>query len=434
MSQYGSMPPPGPYIPPNQGAHAQQQAAQQPTPYQSNATSPGAAGYAQKTGGTFGQMMNQRLEQAVTTGKPMLNKLGKSISSKLGNKPMSGPPQHLQSYQNSQGHGQQNQGQSYQQPTSQALSPQPQQHQWGQAQQQSSLATSPYPSAHHPPYQQSSYATPTSNTSGQPHYLSQQTPPAPVSQAYAPHTPATSSPQYGHAQAQTHGQLGYGQIGQGLYQPVLQQDSKPQGSYVGQQTGVVASSQDKPGILNHGANTSPSPSAQLAQWQWGNSSPSPTQHMNTAAHVPTNGKTQSSNSLGSVSQQGDAHPGPTEFIAELPADLGSLSLAEAKAEEHDPSVQRAQYQALRPSVSQSGSPSSSFVIPRRSISTSTLPLSDPWRFADPATETPTREFYILADLLYDALDRKFEPRNTGLLEAPKIIGSWVKLTEDARRE
>jgi hypothetical protein len=53
---------------------------------------------------------------------------------------------------------------------------------------------------------------------------------------------------------------------------------------------------------------------------------------------------------------------------------------------------------------------------------------------DPATEVPTREFYILADLLFDALDRKFEPRNTGLLEAPKIIGSWVKLTEDACRE
>lgn len=48
------------------------------------------------------------------------------------------------------------------------------------------------------------------------------------------------------------------------------------------------------------------------------------------------------------------------------------------------------------------------------------------------TEVPTREFYILADLLFDALDRRFEPNNTGLLEASKILASWVKLTDDAR--
>lgn len=40
------------------------------------------------------------------------------------------------------------------------------------------------------------------------------------------------------------------------------------------------------------------------------------------------------------------------------------------------------------------------------------------------TELPTREFYIIADLLFDAIDRKFEPQNTGLLEASKILQSW----------
>lgn len=48
------------------------------------------------------------------------------------------------------------------------------------------------------------------------------------------------------------------------------------------------------------------------------------------------------------------------------------------------------------------------------------------------TEAPTREFCILADLLFDALDRKFEPNCTGLLEAPKILASWVRLSDEAR--
>lgn len=65
---------------------------------------------------------------------------------------------------------------------------------------------------------------------------------------------------------------------------------------------------------------------------------------------------------------------------------------------------------------------------------SNVPYADPWRFADPLTELPTREFYVLADLLYDALDRKFEPQNTGLLEASKILKSWIDLTEDAIRK
>jgi hypothetical protein len=50
------------------------------------------------------------------------------------------------------------------------------------------------------------------------------------------------------------------------------------------------------------------------------------------------------------------------------------------------------------------------------------------------TEQPTREFYILADLLFDALDGKFEPQNSGLMEAPKILRSWLELTQDAYRE
>lgn len=68
------------------------------------------------------------------------------------------------------------------------------------------------------------------------------------------------------------------------------------------------------------------------------------------------------------------------------------------------------------------------------MSTSGQPLADPWRFVDPVTDLPTREFYILADLLFDALNRKFEPQNSGLLEGPKALASWVGLTEDTRGE
>jgi hypothetical protein len=137
-------------------------------------------------------------------------------------------------------------------------------------------------------------------------------------------------------------------------------------------------------------------------------------------------------------QHANPSPSPTGFIAELPAelpaDMGNLNMTKSRSPGPDPSVQAPQYQAFRPSGSQGGSPSASFTIPRRSISANTYPLADPWRFADATTETPTREFYILADLLFDALDRKFEPRNTGLLEAPKILGSWAKLTEEASSE
>jgi hypothetical protein len=162
MSQYPSMPTPGPYIPPNQGppAQQQQQGSQQPSPYP-NTPNYGAPNQAHKSGGSFGQMMNQRLEQAVTTGKPMLNKLGKTISSKLGNKPPLGPPQHQQSYQGHQ--SQQGQTQGYPQPQSQPFTPQAQQQQWSQPQHQPPVqASAGYVSPQQSPYQQSNYATPAS--------------------------------------------------------------------------------------------------------------------------------------------------------------------------------------------------------------------------------------------------------------------------------
>lgn len=52
------------------------------------------------------------------------------------------------------------------------------------------------------------------------------------------------------------------------------------------------------------------------------------------------------------------------------------------------------------------------------------PLADPWRIADPVTEQPTREFFIIADLLFDGLDRNCQPPNTGMLEASKILQTW----------
>jgi hypothetical protein len=41
---------------------------------------------------------------------------------------------------------------------------------------------------------------------------------------------------------------------------------------------------------------------------------------------------------------------------------------------------------------------------------------------------------ILADLLFDALDRKFEPQNSGLLEAPKVLKCWIELNDEAHGE
>lgn len=114
--------------------------------------------------------------------------------------------------------------------------------------------------------------------------------------------------------------------------------------------------------------------------------------------------------------------------------MGNLSIIESKAQAPDQANPAAQYQAYHPPGQQTSSPSPNFTIPRRSVSASNVPLADPWRFADPVSETPTREFYILADLLFDTLDRNFEPKNTGLLEAPKVLATWVKLPADARRE
>jgi hypothetical protein len=504
------MPPPGPYVPPNQGALALQQGSQQPSPYPSTPNY-GAPNHAHK----FGQMMNQRLEQAVTTGKPMLNKLGKTISSKLGNKPLAGPPQHLQNYQNYQTYqsyqnqqGQQGQAQGYPQPQNQAFSPQAQQQQWGQQQHQSPpQAPNDYVSPQQSPYQQSNYATPASGHSGQSNYFPQQTNQAHNSQPYPSQQPLTTpgydTNQYNQSgntaeQTQAHqAQFGHSQVMQGQPQAPHQHEQQQQNQYIGQQVGVVGSSHGAPGIHpSQISNVSPPIIAQSAPSQWGyqnsellpspasqhhpsmpviisqpyqsvpsppvqqeqqqqkpwnsaspispqsqaqvqtsvHSNSPPIQQMNAAPLRPSNTPAQSTQSSTPASQHTVPHPALTEFIAELPADMGNLSLVESRPQDPDPSAASSQYQAFHPSQSQKGPHTPGFTIPRRSLSASTFPLADPWRFADPVTEVPTREFYILADLLFDALDRKFEPKNTGLLEAPKIIGSWVKLTEDATRE
>ncbi|KAL1797976.1 hypothetical protein ACET3X_004582 [Alternaria dauci] len=499
MSQYNSMPSPGPYAPPAQGT-------QQPPSYQPNATTYGASSQSQKGVGGFGQMLNQRYEQAVTTGKPMLNKLGKTISSKLGNKPSAGPPQHLQNYHNYQNHyGQQNQNQnqnqSYPQPQGQGFTPQSQSQQWGQQQHQPPSQTpNAYPSSQQSPYQHFNSSTPVSGHSGQNNYFPQQTSPAPSYQSYASQPPVTGTThtawQYGQGggnaeQTQAQGQYEHGQTSPGQPQVSVHEQSQ----YAGQQMGVVgssypaqhtppphtsgmspviptqpvqpqwqqsgssqmppASTEQQSGTLPYSSQQNGSTSPQVHnvyQHQWSSPSPvgsqghgqSPTQphsvsppptHQTTASpQVPPNKPVQPSQPSPPTTHDATPHSMPTEFIAELPAELpanmGNLSLDEPKPQE---SISGSQYQAFRPSASQSGMPSPGFSIPRRSVSGSTVPLADPWRFADPATEVPTREFYILADLLFDALDRRFEPRHTGVLEATKIIGSWVKLSDDACR-
>ncbi|KAF2746118.1 hypothetical protein M011DRAFT_478502 [Sporormia fimetaria CBS 119925] len=145
-------------------------------------------------------------------------------------------------------------------------------------------------------------------------------------------------------------------------------------------------------------------------------SPGPQQSPSSPAPVPGHNPTPS------LSPSGD-------FVAELPADMGSLNISEDPNRSRPGSVslqpEQAQYTAYRP---QSGSPapSQSFNIPRRAVSSSSIPapLAEHWKIADAATELPTREFYILADLLFDALDRKFAPHNTGLIEASKLLDSW----------
>jgi hypothetical protein len=114
------------------------------------------------------------------------------------------------------------------------------------------------------------------------------------------------------------------------------------------------------------------------------------------------------------------------FIAELPADLGSMSPVESPKAEQAPlnASEAALYRPYRPASGSNAPPGASYTIARRAVSTSSLPLADPWRFADPVSELPTREFYILADVVFDSIDRRFEPQNTGLLEASKILESW----------
>ncbi|KAF2806415.1 uncharacterized protein BDZ99DRAFT_422811 [Mytilinidion resinicola] len=115
-------------------------------------------------------------------------------------------------------------------------------------------------------------------------------------------------------------------------------------------------------------------------------------------------------------------PPPTEFIAELPADWGYAQSSVNPLSKPTPPPQ--QYQAYH---APTGSRPQSFSVPRRAISTSSVSAhisTGPWRIVDPSTEQPTPEFFVIADLLFDGLDKKCEPKNTGFLEASKILESW----------
>jgi hypothetical protein len=436
------------------------------------------------------------MNQAVTTGKPMLNKLSKTISSKLGSKqPAPGAPQHLHSYQTYQQHYGQSSGQNQ----SYTFTQQTQQH-------QQPPAPSTYLS------QQSHYQKP-SYSATQDNYLTQQPSPSPQT----PYT-QTPPPQQQHSPASYNGaQLGpgggilgdqYTQVQQGQYNQGLmgqaqgQYQQQPlQAQQTGQQTGVVGGSQSYEQSMNthstqalhasinspapqqpqwhsphiesgqspatthpqqHGTPGAPAqsyfthanPQVQPVQQQWTPLSPAGSEGQ-TPSHqtpvsvssppLPVETKPPATSSVSppqlhhaTLAPQNAAPQSrpPTEFIAELPGDMGGLSIAEAKPLEHaqaPPSGQTSPYQAYQSSTSQPGSPSPGFTIARRSVSMNNTPYADPWRFADPLTELPTREFYVIADLLFDALDRKFEPQNTGLLEASKILKSWIDLTEDAIR-
>ncbi|KAF2112859.1 hypothetical protein BDV96DRAFT_601682 [Lophiotrema nucula] len=546
MSQFPQAPPAGNYVPPpNESNRPSQGPGFNSSPYQSSTPSYGAPQQSHKKG--FGQM----LDQAVTTGKPMLNKLGKTISSKLGSKqPAPNTPQYLESYQNYQQHYQ------HQQPQSQGFSPQPQQQQWQQPQQpQNAYADqqSPYPQSN----PQSTYATPASGHSGQNNYFPQQqqssNPQTPQQQQ--PNVPGYNQNQYG--QGQHAGYQQQGEHGQSLHQGQFEQNSNQgqahqgqlqQGQPVqeqqfdGQQTGVLGTAQSPvqngpvsplqssvaPDIAqqthqqfsnqqqswvpptagsDHAslANQNNTSAPQQQHTQPYNPTPPPVQQYGAAPAVPVHPNHQQQQQQ--QQQQPLAHPqqsgtapaapvypgeqqqqqqqwtpmspvtpqgyvpnqapsthspppprtpnsqhqttnappppqsaqhqptpppqntqppitGPTEFIAELPADFGNLNVADGANSERPPSVssQASPYQAYQPP----GQPgrASSFTVARRAVSTSSLPLANPWRVADPTTELPTREFYILADLLFDALDRRCEPQNTGLLEASKILESW----------
>ncbi|KAH6641999.1 hypothetical protein C7974DRAFT_384656 [Boeremia exigua] len=504
MSQYNHMPPPGAYVPPNQsqhtpppqgyGAQHQQQGYQQPQG--ATAGQPSTQGYGQPSqpykgsGGSFGQMMNQ----AVTTSKPMLNKLSKTISSKLGSKPSTaGTPQHLQSYQNYQQHTSQ-QAQTHTQPQSQAFNPHAQQTQ------HQPQAPNAYPPQQAPP-QQPNYSQ------GQSNHFAQQTTPT-TQTPYAQAIPSSQSQQtsYNHAQFTQGGNtVGEQQVQGGQYHQEPMNHAQTQGQYqqqpvqaqyTGQQVGVVGGSQhfqqSNPQSPQIPAVSPQSPAPQQAPWQnsqLGSEQPPvpnhPQQPPATTAHTPSyfpsmNAQAHSNSSqqwmpLSPVGSEGPQHqlpqgsissppppahsispvmpsvsphqsqsstpapppvaanPGPpTAFIAELPADLGSLRIAETKpVQTNSASVpgQTSPYQAYQSSPAQAPS-SPGFTIARRAVSISNAPFADPWRFADPLTELPTREFYVIADLLFEAMDRKFEPHNTGMLEASKILRSWVDLTDE----
>ncbi|KAJ6278772.1 hypothetical protein J3E71DRAFT_203651 [Bipolaris maydis] len=384
-------------------------------------------------------MVNQHL----TNGKPMLNKLGKSMSSLLGNsKPTVHVVQSAQSYQSH--HGQQGQGQGQGQvAAATATSPQPQQQQqqWGQGHRPSPPPPPPASS----PYQQSSYFTSTPGHSGHGHYSPQQTQQAPVSQSYTPPPSATA---LGYAQQHGHG---HGQVGHSPYAPAVQELP---GSYGVQESGIIAGTPNHVGGMpNHAANTPPHMAVQSPQAQWGSSipatqdvprpqqqpvyalhhvtcpvspvSPEQQQHWNgmsaapkpyspvhaQAPHQPTSpSPTQQGNTVPPLPghDQAASHFAPPAFAVELPADLGNLSLG---------SAERAKDNGGRPS-----------------LRASEVAQAGTWRLADPGTERATDEFYVLADLLFDALDRQFEPRNTGLVEGSKLMGSCLlRLNEDEKR-
>ncbi|KAJ5029819.1 hypothetical protein J3E72DRAFT_428677 [Bipolaris maydis] len=497
MSNYGSNTQPGGY----QGApqnYAQQQQYGQP-------------GHTHKSGGIFGQMMSQ----AVSTGKPMVDRLGQTLSSKLGNKPAPGPPQHLQSYQNYQSHqNPQGQGHGYQQPQVQTYTPPPQQQQqWQQPQQQQpTLPTTSYTPVQPSPYQPNYYhGASTAAPPSQNNYYPQQSPPPPppvqVPAAQQPlSAPGYNTSEYGQGQqgqlGQTHaiqsqqyiphgqqnaynsqetGFIAGGQTGlqpQSGYPPAppvpphpkisppestVSPSQQPQWGYaqghaphVGQQQQSYSPApntpsqqelqhQHQPQPPNLPASNTPYQQEQIQQQQWHPVPPAspvaqvanpispsmspPPQHKDVQGQMPPTDLTQTQPST-PAPQRSASPAASTELTAELPADLGSLKLGDSPVGTNA-ATPSSQYLAHSPPT-QATSPSKGFTVPSRKASASSVPLADPWNFVDPVTETPTREFYILADLLYDALDRNFEPRNSGLLEAPKILASWIDLPEDAR--
>ncbi|CAI6341252.1 unnamed protein product [Periconia digitata] len=530
MSQFPSAPQPGAYTPPNQNTPVPQpqygyQQPQASAPYGSSASVHGSSQQhgTNKPTNAFGQAFNQ----AVTQGKPMLNKLGKSISSKLGNKPTSPTtPQHLQNYQTyqqSQQHNQQSNQQQY--------PPQPYQAQ-GQYSNPQPEQQNPYFSSQQAPYQQPHHAgtvyNPQQSSTPSNHPTN---PPPPAHVGYKP--AGYGQGEYVAGQHQDQPPQGHYNPGQAQHQTYFHQNQALPES--GQESGVIGNSQppvqfassvpppppsnpQQPWGSHPGqhpsigqATTTPTQHQQLynqappppqapqaaeqqqawsqpppqtpqtanEQQQWPphsaqqttgitqhqsfNPSPPPLQY-HAAPPVPPHPNQQQPqwNPASPASSQAPMHspippsvspalsqpptpaplpaapqavPPPTDFVAELPADMANLSMAEG-SQGMPPSNNPAHpsYQPYRPAGSQSTSPQQRrFSIARRAVSTSSLPVADPWRFADPATELPTREFYMIADLIYDAIDGKFEPKNTGLLEANKVLESWkvLGLAEDA---